>query len=110
MGDMESNTSDPIKSSILESDPDCIDIVAKYVSFLPGRLEEIHQAIAKDDLKEFKDLVHDLKGVSGGMGYPQVSDLCQTMEIALQENNMNFILDKVKELMNLKDRIEAGFQ
>jgi len=110
MGGIESNTSDPITSSLLESDPDCVDIVGKYVSFLPGRLEKIYLVIVEDDITEFKDLIHDLKGVSGGMGYPQVSDLCQTIEIALQDNDMKLVLDKIHELENLKNRIEAGFR
>ena len=106
--------SDTIESSLLETDPDCKDIVAKYVSFLPVRLDEIRNAMKLDDVTNFKALIHDLKGVSGGMGYPQVTELCQIIELTIQKTGTSVtgenIYDKISELALLQEKIEAGFK
>jgi len=100
---------DPIESRLLLSDPDCIDIVAKYVAFLPGRLKEIRNAIIKDDLIELKRLVHDLKGVSGGMGYPQVTELCDQLEREVQIGGVGSIKESILKLDKLNEGIRLGF-
>lgn len=99
----------PIKSSLLEEDPDCKDIVAKYIVYLPERVKEIDAAITSQNLQELKHLVHDLKGVSGGMGYSVVSELCLKLEVAISDNNVALIDDYLLELTRLKDRILGGF-
>ena len=72
------------------------ELKQQFRAGLPARLEHIHtlgyhwldaesQAASGDD---FQTLVHNLAGSAGSYGFPEITLLCQKIEVAILENDM----------------------
>jgi len=74
---------DPITSTLLEDEPDLIDLVVKFVALLPKRLADIGSAANDRDWPALKHQLHALKGLGANFGYPDISRLAKQTEDAL---------------------------
>ncbi len=72
----------PIKlvSQLLMTDSALRDLVEEFVANLDGRLDELKQAYEKLDWGQLTRMAHRLKGAAGSYGYPEISQVCATME------------------------------
>lgn len=99
---------DPISSSLLDEDPEFIDLVMKFINSLPGIVKKIRDAEARGDWPKLKFLMHDLKSVGGGYGYPQVGQLAARIEFELVQNRYEALPALLTHLDSLCDRIYRG--
>ncbi len=67
-------------SQLLLEDGDLRDIVEEFVGALEGRISEMKAAHSKLDWEQMTTLAHRLKGAAGSYGYPEMSEVCATME------------------------------
>lgn len=95
-----------ITSDLLEEEADLIDLIDKFISRLPGMRDAIREAHAEKNQEKFHNLVHQLKGVGGGYGYPMLTEMCAKIEF------MNKNGEDMESIMNdfnlLCDEILAG--
>ncbi|MBD3669699.1 MAG: response regulator [Gammaproteobacteria bacterium] len=99
----------PIFSSALEELPELQPAVDYFVGQLPVRRESIEQALISRDWHELKELVHDLKGTAGGVGYEELTELAMKVEFAIAKEDyteVNFLVD---QLVNRVERIQSGY-
>ena len=86
----------PLYSELLGSDnPVFHRLVDKFIASIPGYLEEIEQAMLKADGIELKGLFHNIKGVSGNYGYPELYEECKKAEKLAIQNSVE--LDAIVE-------------
>jgi len=87
---------EPLYSELLGSDnPVFHRLVEKFITSIPDYLEEIEQAMLKADRVELKAIFHNIKGVSGNYGYPQLSEECKKAEELVTQNSVE--LDTIVE-------------
>jgi len=98
----------PLYSTLMEEEPDIGDIVLQFIDQLPETIDNIRNAYEIGDRKKLKDLVHNLKGMGGGFGYPQLSDMSKKIEQLLLENNIEAIGTVIGEMDIVISRIKAG--
>jgi len=106
----EDDQQEPIISTVLEEEPDFIDIVSRFVNRLPEQIEEIRTLNNAKRFSELAKLVHDLKGVSGNMGYKQITELAGKMEFQVANRNISETNYLITQLEALNKRIQAGIQ
>lgn len=95
-----------ITSDLLEEEADLIDLIDKFITRLPAMRDAITLAYTEKDWENFSGLVHQLKGVGGGYGYPMLTELCASIE-AMKKNDEN--IDMLMEDFHLMcDQILAG--
>jgi len=80
----------------LEDDPGYIELVDSFVEGLPRTIEEMQEALQKDDWVTLQKISHQLKGIAGSFGYPEITDISQ--EINKHVNAKQF--QSVPKLMN----------
>jgi CheY-like chemotaxis protein len=97
----------PIISELLQEGSDMEDLVQYFIERLPGYLKGINDAQSAGDMGALKKHVHDLKGVGGGYGYPQVTELAISLEAALKDTPEQ-IESLIEALGRMARRIEAG--
>jgi HPt (histidine-containing phosphotransfer) domain-containing protein len=97
-----------ITSELLEEDPSLIDLIDKFIARLPSMQTAILNAYNKKDYEHFSGLIHQLKGVGGGYGYPMLSALCAEIEVSAKEDNFDKIKNQLNEFKLLSDKILAG--
>ncbi|MFV2058002.1 MAG: response regulator, partial [Thiohalomonadales bacterium] len=95
----------PIVSQLLDSDPDLIDLLEKFVRTLPSMISDIQLAAQKHAWKELQALAHDLKGVSGNYGFPALCNLAAEIENHLVESDYVNICSQIEALMQLQNRV-----
>ncbi|MDH5358960.1 MAG: ATP-binding protein [Gammaproteobacteria bacterium] len=99
---------EPIVSTILEEEPDLIDLISRFSKKLPDTIQQLRSLQSEGNYDELTKQTHDLKGVSGNMGYMEVSQLAGRLEfqIANKDNKeISYLLDK---LDSLHVRIQLG--
>jgi CheY-like chemotaxis protein len=100
----------PITSSLLGDAPEFDELVVNFVAQLPMLLEPIDQAWKDQDWQKLKANAHDLKGVAGGYGFPQLTQVAGQIEFELAKQTFDGIEPLIDEMWALYQRIQRGIQ
>lgn len=65
-----------LTSDLLHDEPDLINLIDKFMTRLPIMKDAIIKANTEGEIEELSGLVHQMKGVGGGYGYPMLTELC----------------------------------
>lgn len=101
---------EPIASSILENDPDLIDIVVRFCEKFPDMIKNLYTLYSQSDYDGLARQTHDLKGVSGNMGYMEISQLAGRLEFQIANKDNKEISCLIKKLEPLNERIQLGIK
>lgn len=71
--------SDPITSSHT-GDPDMAELIQLFVEEIPERVRAVRECWERHELAELARISHQLKGASGGYGFPAVGDAAANLE------------------------------
>ena len=99
----------PIKSMLLDEEPDLADLVRGFVSKLPQQLEEIERLFKQRDMAEFKIKVHTLKGTAGNFGYHDMYEVAKKIEFEIVTENFVAIEELLDSLSAQLVRMQACF-
>ena len=97
-----------LTSNLLAEDPDLIDLIDRFMSRLPGMRDLIQQAYKQHNEEELSNLIHQMKGVGGGYGYPMLTELCVNIEIQIKDNNEDSLVILLKEFNQMAENILDG--
>ncbi|PKL78728.1 MAG: hypothetical protein CVV27_02875 [Candidatus Melainabacteria bacterium HGW-Melainabacteria-1] len=87
--------------SRFEDEPEMHELISRFVSSLPNRIEQLKQAAAMPDRQPLLRLVHQLKGAAGSYGFDPVSELAARLEQALSaatSDSAERLLDELARL------------
>ncbi len=76
---------EPLVSDFAD-DPDMLEIIEMFVDGLNERIESILTAFADRNYTTVSGIAHQLKGASGGYGYPSLSELAFDVEQFAKQN------------------------
>jgi len=96
-----------LTSNLLESEPDLIDLIEKFMVRLPTFHEKINSAYKEQNTEEFSNLIHQLKGVGGGYGYPMLTELCVKIELQDINDDVNIKI-LMQEFNDMVEQMLAG--
>ena len=85
------------------------ELTRAFALQLKGRINEIDKAFLQQDHSLLKQLLHNLKGLGGNMGYEIITRLISTIEDSINENNTAEVELLIKELYRTEIKIMAGF-
>jgi HPt (histidine-containing phosphotransfer) domain-containing protein len=101
----------PLRSEFA-NDPDMRDIVEMYVTEMPERIAQLTNLWTSQQLDELRRVAHQLKGASGGYGFPTVGKAAGKVEnslMALSDGSANASLAQlrlqVEDLINTCQRV-----
>ncbi len=98
----------PLVSELLAEEPELADLVAGFVTKLPGMIEELAAPHAAGDWATHKARAHDMKAVGGGYGFPQVTELAAKIEFEVAKRDLHGSGELIEKLRALGRRIERG--
>lgn len=85
MADTPSSVRERLVSE-LANDPDMGEIVAEFVDEMPAKMQSLLDCWRGQKFDELRRLAHQLKGSSGGYGFPQVGKAAGVLEHAINES------------------------
>lgn len=100
----------PLVSSLIAQDPDMVDLVSAFVDGLPEAVNELGTLLSRRDWEGIKKRVHDLKGLGGGYGYPELTRLAFEIESDLNKGHHDVVHELMRQLFSLIDRIINGLE
>ena len=103
-------TSSPeVEDSVAEEEEFLREIQGDFVETFSKKARGFKEAMEVGDFKALRFLGHGLKGASGTVGFPELSDLGGRIELAAEEQNINFLEELAFELEEEFSRILAEF-
>jgi len=97
-----------ITSEILLEDPGLIDLIDKFMARLPVMRDSINLANSEKNDEEFSNLIHQLKGVGGGYGYPMLTKVCSAIEEQIKNDATENVIALLQEFNAMCENILAG--
>ena len=73
-------------------------LLRKLSAHAPGHVEEIHQAVATDDLTRLRDQAHQFKGVAANLGAEELASVCERLERAARDEDLEAAIEPLAEL------------
>ena len=98
----------PIISRVQDDDPGIMAVVQRFVDKLPSYFDNLTQAIERHDWTAIREIVHDLKGSGGTMGYPVITEIASTMHFQSKNENLASMQQLLARLGQLIERIQRG--
>jgi len=98
-------TLNPLYSLLLDEEPEMQDLVENFLAKLPFMFTEIQNACVNEKWARLSHLVHDMKSVGGGYGYPQLTEVSQRIELSLAKQNLMEVVGLVSELESVCKRV-----
>lgn len=87
--------------SFLDGDPDYHKAIELFVGGLPGRVEELRQAMERNDMKELGFKAHALKGLGGFAGFPVYTEKAARIEEAIAANDLAGIQQSIDQIIQM---------
>lgn len=97
-----------LTSNLLLDEPDLIDLIDKFMIRLPTLQGAINHAHTDNNIEELSGLIHQLKGVGGGYGYPMLTELCINIESQIENQNSESIKALIEEFNMMVEKILEG--
>lgn len=98
----------PLVSSLYDEEPELAGLVEKFIERFPEIISEMNAAAARADWPVLREQTHNLKGVGGGCGFPQVSRVAARIELAASRGDPAGVSALLSELQQLAQRIARG--
>jgi len=98
----------PLYSELTDEEPEIVEVINRFITKLPVQIATINAAFYANDWDTFRDTVHDLKGMGGGFGFPQLSQQAAKIETLFKRQDYAAIVPAISELNLLLQRIDAG--
>ena len=92
--------------STLASMPEFIEVLEIFTQGLPKQIKQINEALDESNIKDLRELVHDLKGSSGNAGFAQLMEKSIEIEKCILDDQIEPLQEKVAELTDLCDRVK----
>ena len=97
-----------LTSNLLTDEPELIDLIDKFMTRLPVMQDAINKAYTDNKVEELSALIHQMKGVGGGYGYPMLTELCAKIEFQIENKDADNTKALIKEFNLLVEQIFAG--
>ena len=76
-------------------------IVNRFIKSLPDITVEIDAALEGSDIESLKDIFHQLKGVGGSIGFPEITQLATDIEEPLENGDFDDIQKLANQFIHL---------
>ncbi|MDP6542599.1 MAG: response regulator [Phycisphaerae bacterium] len=107
-GHASTERSSEVIHSEWEDDPELADILNDFVESLPAKLAAMREALANNCYDEVRRIAHQLKGASGGYGYPGLTEASRGLENAAHAQCRETTLLALVQLSTLCQAVDAG--
>lgn len=97
-----------LTSNLLNDEPELIDLIDKFMKRLPVMLDAVNKAHAEGKEEELSGLIHQMKGVGGGYGYPMLTQLCAKIEFQITSKDAENVAILIEEFNLMADQILEG--
>jgi CheY-like chemotaxis protein/HPt (histidine-containing phosphotransfer) domain-containing protein len=100
--------SDGIASQFAD-DPQLVEILPEFVERLPNQLDALCKALEEERLEDVERLAHRIKGAGGSYGYPTLSEVARSLELAAKGQDVGGAAAALAQVKEVCAAIQAGW-
>lgn len=97
-------------STLLEEDPEALDLIKRFVANLSTALMEIKIFIENSEWDKLSAKLHQIKGTGGNFGFPDISTIAEKMELKTAVHNTAELNKLLSELTSTHEKIVLGLK
>lgn len=86
-----------------ENEEEMHELICEFVNSLPDYVNLLDDALDRQNWSELKSIVHQIKGLGGGFGFQELTDISHKIEVQFKEGNTAIVQSDIADLI---DRIE----
>ena len=90
------------------SDPALAGMLERFLASLPGRISQMRDYLEASDRDKLEIEVHNLKGMGGSFGFPQLTELAGTLQFELTKESYAEVELSLQRLEKLVEGILLG--
>ncbi|WP_084191085.1 ATP-binding protein [Methylomarinum vadi] len=98
-----------INNEINLNDPDFQAILQEFLRALPATIATMEREYRGQNWQELKSQSHQLKGIAGGYGHPDLGKIAASIESDLEQENFQQIASKLTDLQEYSTKITNEF-
>ena len=91
-------------------DADLEELIPGFLENRKTDIENLQNAVNDANFSTLQSIGHSLKGVGGGYGFQQLSEIGAGIETAAKEQNMETISGLVDEMAVYLDKVEVVYE
>ena len=95
---------------VLTIDADLEDLIPGFLENRSRDIVTLREALGKDDFPAIQSLGHSLKGVGGGYGFDEITNIGMALENAAKSQNREEISVLITNYADYLDRIEITYE
>ncbi len=99
----------PDKKIVVDVDSDIEDLIPGFLENRQEDVKSIYDALEKEDYETIRILGHSMKGVGGGYGFDEITDIGRSIEESAEGKNQEEVKKWVINLSNYLDRVEIVY-
>jgi len=84
-----------------------MELIKEYIPFIKKELNNLKEAISKNEVEAIEEIAHKIKGTSLNLGFNEIAEIASEIENNAKEQNSDFnFFDSFDELYSLFDNIK----
>ena len=95
---------------VIHIDSDLEDLIPGFLENRQKDMQSLERALQENDFEKLRSVGHNLKGVGGGYGFPDMSKMGAEIEEGVKENNMGKVSENVQKLSHYLSNIEVIYE
>ena len=106
--DARTRTDEPLLSEF-NGDQEMAELVELFVEEMGERIASLERLWSENELEDLRVVAHQLKGASGGYGFPSITEAAAELEKQIKqgETEKDELLDSFENLLTLCKRASA---
>ena len=97
------------KKLIIEVDSDLADLMPKFLANRQRELLQIEEAIDRADNEALRIIGHNMKGVGGGYGFSEITELGKRIEAAARSGDQTLLRKQLHEYKEYLANLEVRY-
>lgn len=94
---------------VVEVDAELADLVPNFLANRKKDLQQISAAIERSDHAALRIIGHNMKGVGGGYGFGDITELGKNLELAAKDANQDAIRSVLQRYQDYLSNIEIRY-
>ncbi|MEE9117102.1 MAG: Hpt domain-containing protein [Calditrichia bacterium] len=95
---------------VVNIDPDLKDLIPGFLENRGKDIENMKSALSANDSDSLKSIGHSIKGVGGGYGFAEITEIGAEIEECARLNDMESITKLIDNLADYLSRVEIKYQ
>ena len=91
---------------VVHVDIDLEDLIPGFLDNRQKDIQKLESALQENDFETLRSIGHNLKGVGGGYGFSDITEMGAEIEVGARANDLDSISENIKKLSHYLSKLE----